>query len=126
MKPNKLLCKLKNGEIIPFESDGSHWVDGSIGNDVPFKRMSALFSVSNFIVSQVNFHVVPFIVRGNSSSGGITTGSKQNDNVMSMIMSSIECDLAFRTGRHVSLWYLFLFSSSALTIDELQHIPQSN
>ena len=61
MKPNRLLCKSKSGEIVPFESDGSHWVDGSIGADLPFKRMSALFSVSNFIVSQVNFHVVPFV-----------------------------------------------------------------
>lgn len=97
MKPNKLLCKTKQGKIIPFESDGSHWVDGSIGNDVPFKRMSALFSVSNFIVSQVNFHVVPF-VSNRVTKGSALTGSKDNDSVLSMIISSVECDLAYRTG----------------------------
>lgn len=67
MRPNRLLCKTKHGDIVPFDSDGLHWVDGSIGSDVPFKRMSALFSVSNFIVSQVNFHVVPFVSHHSAS-----------------------------------------------------------
>ena len=97
MKPNKLLCKNQQGKIIPFESDGSHWVDGSIGSDVPFKRMSALFSVSNFIVSQVNFHIVPFITH-RGPGGAHATGSRHNDSVLSVVISSVECDLAYRTG----------------------------
>ena len=28
---------------------------------LPFKRISTLFNVSNFVVGQVNFHVVPFL-----------------------------------------------------------------
>lgn len=73
MRANQLLCKQADGSIGPFEVDGQHWVDGSIGADVPFKRMSELFSVSNFIISQVNFHVVPFIAHRVPDAQSITT-----------------------------------------------------
>jgi hypothetical protein len=29
--------------------------------DLPFKRISTLFNISNFVVAQTNFHVVPFL-----------------------------------------------------------------
>ncbi len=61
LAPNRLMCKTAYGDIVPFEVEGEHWVDGSFEADVPFKQMSSLFSVSNFIVSQVNFHVIPFL-----------------------------------------------------------------
>ncbi|GMH79748.1 hypothetical protein TrST_g5355 [Triparma strigata] len=57
----KLQMKLPNGEIGSMEVDGVEWIDGSIQADVPFQRVSQLFNVSNFIVSQCNFHVVPFL-----------------------------------------------------------------
>lgn len=94
MKPNKLLCKTNGGEVVPFESNGSEWVDGSIGADVPFKRMSALFSVSNFIVSQVNFHIVPFVSH-RAPSVQASTGTI--DAAVRMAMSYLESDLAYRT-----------------------------
>lgn len=53
MAANKLLCKAVDGSIVPFEVDGVDFIDGSVQADVPFRRMSTLFSVSNFIVSQV-------------------------------------------------------------------------
>jgi TAG lipase/steryl ester hydrolase/phospholipase A2/LPA acyltransferase len=37
------------------------YIDGSVGGDLPMQRMSELFNVNTFIVSQVNPHVVPFI-----------------------------------------------------------------
>lgn len=61
MAPNALLCKSSDGSIVPFEVDGVDFIDGSVQADVPFRRMANLFSVSNFIVSQVNIHVLPFI-----------------------------------------------------------------
>jgi predicted acylesterase/phospholipase RssA len=61
MAPNALLCKSADGSIVPFEVDGVDFIDGSVQADVPFKRMATLFSVSTFIVSQVNIHVLPFI-----------------------------------------------------------------
>ena len=37
------------------------WVDGSISDDMPAKRLSRIYGVNHFIVSQVNPHVFPFI-----------------------------------------------------------------
>lgn len=53
MAPNQLLCKHADGSIHPFDVDDVEWIDGSVQADVPFQRLSALFSVSNYIVSQV-------------------------------------------------------------------------
>ncbi len=61
MKASKLLSKNALGEIGPFFLDGVQWIDGSIQADIPFRGISTMFSVSNTIVSQVNFHVVPVL-----------------------------------------------------------------
>mmetsp|Transcript_6555 Transcript_6555/g.16851 ORF Transcript_6555/g.16851 Transcript_6555/m.16851 type:complete len:945 (-) Transcript_6555:71-2905(-) len=61
MAPNKLFVKNSVGELEPFEVDGVEWIDGSVQADLPFQRISTLFAISNFIVSQTNFHVVPFL-----------------------------------------------------------------
>lgn len=37
------------------------WVDGSVTSDIPRQRVATLFNVTNFLVSQVNPHVVPFV-----------------------------------------------------------------
>jgi predicted acylesterase/phospholipase RssA len=61
MKPAKLKTKNSLGEIEDFEVDGVEWIDGSVQADLPFQRISTLFNVSNFVVCQTNFHVVPFL-----------------------------------------------------------------
>ena len=61
MKPAKLKTKDSNGKIEDFEVDGVEWIDGSVQADLPFQRISTLFNVSNFVVCQTNFHVVPFL-----------------------------------------------------------------
>lgn len=61
MPPAKLQAKDSSGNIVPFEVDGLEWIDGSVQADIPFQRISTLFNVNNYIVSQVNFHVVPFL-----------------------------------------------------------------
>ena len=60
MAPAKLDIKV-DGVVGPFEVDGVEWIDGSVQADIPFKRISTLFNVTNFIVCQCNFHVVPFL-----------------------------------------------------------------
>lgn len=37
------------------------WHDGSLENDLPFRQLSELFNVNNFIVSQTNPHLVPIM-----------------------------------------------------------------
>mmetsp|Transcript_11508 Transcript_11508/g.24570 ORF Transcript_11508/g.24570 Transcript_11508/m.24570 type:complete len:1054 (+) Transcript_11508:172-3333(+) len=61
MAPAKLMMKDSRGKQVPFEVDGVEWIDGSVQADLPFKRISTLFNISNFVVAQTNFHVVPFL-----------------------------------------------------------------
>lgn len=61
MAPAKLIAKSSSGVLEPFEVDGVEWIDGSVQADLPFQRIATLFAVSSFIVSQCNFHVVPFL-----------------------------------------------------------------
>lgn len=61
MAPAKLLAKNSNGVQEPFEVDGVEWIDGSVQADLPFQRISTLFNVTNYVVCQTNFHVVPLI-----------------------------------------------------------------
>ena len=37
------------------------WVDGSVSDDLPAKRLSRLYGVNHYIVSQTNPHVLPFV-----------------------------------------------------------------
>jgi predicted acylesterase/phospholipase RssA len=61
MAPAKLLAKDSTGKQEPFEVDGVEWIDGSVQADLPFERISTLFNVSNYVVCQTNFHVMPFL-----------------------------------------------------------------
>lgn len=61
MAPAKLMIKDSRGKQVSFEVDGVEWIDGSVQADLPFKRISTLFNISNFVVAQTNFHVVPFL-----------------------------------------------------------------
>lgn len=61
MAPAKLIVKNSDGTLDPFEVDGVDWIDGSVQADLPFQRIATLFGVTSFVVSQTNFHVVPFL-----------------------------------------------------------------
>ncbi|CAM1508610.1 Fc.00g054580.m01.CDS01 [Cosmosporella sp. VM-42] len=51
------------GEHLPWNPSPQRWIDGSVDNDLPMTRLSELFNVNHFIVSQVNPHVVPFLTK---------------------------------------------------------------
>ena len=62
LPPVKLMAKdPRTGETIAYFPDGVEWIDGSIHMDIPAAQLSELFNVSQFIVAQVNPHVVPFV-----------------------------------------------------------------
>lgn len=61
MKGKKLMARDFAGNVVPYTSLGAEWVDGSIQHDLPMETMASCFNVTNFIVSQVNPHVVPFV-----------------------------------------------------------------
>eukprot|EP00549_Striatella_unipunctata_P004417 CAMPEP_0118685032 /NCGR_PEP_ID=MMETSP0800-20121206/6998_1 /TAXON_ID=210618 ORGANISM="Striatella unipunctata, Strain CCMP2910" /NCGR_SAMPLE_ID=MMETSP0800 /ASSEMBLY_ACC=CAM_ASM_000638 /LENGTH=496 /DNA_ID=CAMNT_0006581853 /DNA_START=35 /DNA_END=1526 /DNA_ORIENTATION=- len=68
MAPSTLITKDTNGNLEPFVVDGMEWIDGSVQADLPFKRISTLFNVSNYIVCQTNFHLVPFVHKAHHPS----------------------------------------------------------
>ncbi|EUC47055.1 hypothetical protein COCMIDRAFT_91152 [Bipolaris oryzae ATCC 44560] len=52
----------KTGLEVPWDPNpDAAWIDGSVDNDLPMTRLSEMFNVNHFIVSQVNPHVVPFL-----------------------------------------------------------------
>jgi len=60
-EPVELMAKDINGKIVPYHPSIVQWSDGSVLYDLPMLRLSELFNVNHFIVSQVNPHVVPFL-----------------------------------------------------------------
>ncbi|KAI2638347.1 acyl transferase/acyl hydrolase/lysophospholipase [Xylaria nigripes] len=51
------------GEQSPWNPTPQAWIDGSVENDLPMTKLSEMFNVNHFIVSQVNPHVVPFLAK---------------------------------------------------------------
>jgi NTE family protein len=48
------------GEVQPY-LPSRRWVDGSVSDDMPTKRLSRLYGVNHYIVSQTNPAVLPFV-----------------------------------------------------------------
>ena len=47
------------------------WVDGSVSDDMPAKRLARLYGVNHFVVSQTNPHVIPFVSDGHRRENAI-------------------------------------------------------
>lgn len=60
--PVTLWAKNMEGEKVPY-IPSRKWVDGSIKDDLPVRRLARLYGVNHSIVSQTNPHVVPFLAR---------------------------------------------------------------
>jgi NTE family protein len=58
--PVTLAAKDFDGKPQPYNSTRK-WIDGSITNDLPAKRLSRIYGVNHYIASQINPHVMPFI-----------------------------------------------------------------
>jgi NTE family protein len=57
--PVTLMAKNHKGERIPYLPNRK-WVDGSVTNDLPSKRLARLYGVNHHIVSQANPLITPF------------------------------------------------------------------
>lgn len=51
--PVTLAAKNRHGERVPYVSS-RQWVDGSVTNDMPARRLSRLYGVNHFVTSQTN------------------------------------------------------------------------
>ncbi len=58
--PVTLAAKNDHGERQAY-LPSRKWVDGSVSDDLPAKRLARLYGVNHYIVSQTNPHVIPFV-----------------------------------------------------------------
>ncbi|MBT8103021.1 MAG: DUF3336 domain-containing protein [Gammaproteobacteria bacterium] len=70
--PVALAAKNDKGEKQPY-LPSRRWVDGSLSDDLPAKRLSRLYGVNHFIVSQVNPHIFPFVTDTKRKRDPLTT-----------------------------------------------------
>ncbi len=47
------------------------WVDGSVSDDLPAKRLARLYGVNHYIVSQTNPHIIPFVSDSKRQRGAV-------------------------------------------------------
>lgn len=73
--PVTLAAKNVHGERVPY-LPSRKWVDGSLSDDLPMKRLSRLYGVNHFIVSQTNPIVLPFISAEKNDGGFLATLSE--------------------------------------------------
>ena len=106
MASQNLEAKDSTGRISPVDADGVSYVDGSLAADLPFKRMATLFNVSNFIVAQVNFHVLPFMRKAHSPSRSSTYWQ---------ILTFLEHDIRHRARRLARLGLLPTFFGQSMS-----------
>lgn len=74
-QPVTLMAKNKDGVVQEYLPDRK-WVDGSMSNDLPAKRLSRLYRANHFIVSLTNPFVIPFVNDKSRKSNLITAASK--------------------------------------------------
>lgn len=67
--PVMLMAKNVHGEAQPYLPTRK-WVDGSIADDLPAKRLQRLYSTNHYIVSMVNPIAIPFL-RKEGESGAL-------------------------------------------------------
>lgn len=65
-----LMAKGPHGERLPY-LENRRWVDGSVSDDLPTKRIARLYAVNHFIVSQTNPLVLPFLHGGRGGSSAL-------------------------------------------------------
>lgn len=70
--PVALAAKNDQGKKQPY-LPSRRWVDGSLSDDMPAKRLSRIYGVNHFIVSQVNPHIFPFVTDTKRKRDVLTT-----------------------------------------------------
>ncbi len=70
--PVALTAKNDRGERQAY-MPSRKWVDGSLSHDLPAKRLSRIYGVNHFIVSQVNPHIFPFVTDDAGKQGLMST-----------------------------------------------------
>lgn len=112
MTPTKIIKKTKTGkkQWIPISKT---FTDGTIGADIPKKTISSLFNIKNFIVSQVNPFVVPFLKKTRKKNSLIFVFYKIWDSLVQFVFSEFrhrieQMDQLFLVPKKFVLFYNLL------------------
>ena len=107
-KPSILMEKNPKNEIIPY-LPSERWIDGTLGDDLPMKRISRLFNVNHYIVSQANPHVVPFMsmkhnadLRTIGFELAVSLASHQAQSVVKTLKKRLENKTGGLTAKHLN------------------------
>lgn len=88
---------VRTGETVVWMQGSQQWLDGSLDSDIPQRKLSEMFNVNFFIVSQVNPHVRPFLVAEEEFRGVQPTAKvPSTDTVMRRIATLARDDMIYR------------------------------
>jgi TAG lipase / steryl ester hydrolase / phospholipase A2 / LPA acyltransferase len=88
---------VRTGQTVVWMQGSRQWVDGSLDSDIPQRKLSEMFNVNFFIVSQVNPHIRPFLVAEEEFRGiQPTTKVAPTDTVLRRIATLAKDDIAYR------------------------------
>ncbi len=88
---------LQTGETKVWMQGSQQWVDGSLDSDIPQRKLSEMFNVNFFIVSQVNPHVRPFLAAEEAFTGNQPTAkAPPTDTVIRRVATLAKDDMIYR------------------------------
>jgi TAG lipase / steryl ester hydrolase / phospholipase A2 / LPA acyltransferase len=90
---------IPTGKTRMWMQGSQQWVDGSLDSDIPQRKLSEMFNVNFFIVSQVNPHVRPFLA-AEEEFVGVQPRTKvpPTDTVIRKIATLAKDDMVYRAG----------------------------
>lgn len=80
-KPVQLQARRPGKPVETWMTD-ELWVDGSVGSDLPFQRLTQMLNINHFITSQANPHVVPFQALQGEGKGMLSAAARMNRRIL--------------------------------------------
>ncbi|WP_040482585.1 DUF3336 domain-containing protein [Luminiphilus syltensis] len=114
--PVMLMAKNMYGEPQPY-LPGRRWIDGSVADDLPAKRLSRLFSTNHYIVSMVNPVATAFI-RGDGDRNPLTKAAGTLGVGMGREVLNFYRDIAQRQGDNWPRFNMMLHGIHAMLDQE--------
>lgn len=110
--PVTLYAKNEHGDAQPYLPNRK-WMDGSVTEDLPAKRLARLYGVNHYIVSQINPYVL-WIERSHGEQGGLVAAANQfSQKVAKEWLRGIH-GLSRRYLKNAPRWNMLLSSMNAL------------
>jgi TAG lipase / steryl ester hydrolase / phospholipase A2 / LPA acyltransferase len=89
--------ELQTGKTKVWMQGSQQWVDGSLDSDIPQRKLSEMFNVNFFIVSQVNPHVRPFLAAEEQFTGTQPTSKvPPSEPIIRRIATFAKDDMVYR------------------------------